>query len=266
MWSNSFRKMTYIFLYELRSIGVIAVFALEVFYFMKFLNTDCQLLGGTAAVTITGFLALVFSEQHFLTFMLPLGITLGVNSLSRTRMIETMMYRNRDCWVISLIKTGTFYVAIFYVSTVALSIIMAWIFGISFSAIELPNDAMQFVIPGLLTSVETVDMLELIFVNMGNVFFYCETIMMGYVFLWTIAGKRFVAILLEICALFGMLIVIKTYVRGLYMWLPLGNVILDLSTTKPNTEIHWIYWIALIGILFVLTILIHRKRSFYQDE
>lgn len=265
MWSDFFRRTMYSFR-RINMTGIMTVVALTICYLMKFLQVDCHVLGGTQTINITSFFILVFSEQHFLSFMIPLSVILGINSFAKARLAETLQYNNRDEWIRNIIGMGTVYVIVCFSIMIMLTLITGWLCGISFKEVQGTCDAMEYVIPGVLLRGTHVDMVKLCIVNMANVLFYSFTIMMIYVFCLSITRNRHITVFCVICVAIIMLVAIKTYAKDIYIWLPVANVVVDLSYNKNNEEINWLYWSILNLVLFGLTIIINRRRNFYYDE
>lgn len=266
MLNKIFSKINNIFKYKVRLTGTVIIAILNVCYLIHFTKTDCSYLGGCSVINFTGFLAIVLSEQHFLTFMLPLSIIYGVSEMNRVRLMEIIEYKKRTDWDKLVMASGVIYSLLYFLFLICALIIIAKLAGISFIDLKTPCNGMDFIIPYTLQNHKNVDMIPLVIANVGNVLFYCITVGLLYHFLLCILKRRTWAVLLEIIILVIILISTKLLMRWTYPYTFLGNVILNVGYHKQNVNINWIYWITVNLALIVLTIFINRKREYDHDE
>lgn len=266
MWNDLLKETKASFKDNFKISGIVIISILNIVYLLKFIRIDCNILGGIQTINITGLICLIFSEQHFLTFMIPLSIIYGMNILSRTSLLEVVKYKGRDRWMKSLIIKGCIYSILYFLMIVIATIVLAYMSGISFSDMRMPCDGMDYIIPGLMVKNPYMDMLYLSIANLGNLFFYCLTIGLFYILAFSITSKRVGAVFTEIIVLILILVLTKNHIQFICLYGPLGNIILDFSYIKDNAAINWMYWVLLNVVQFGLIFFINRKRSFYHDE
>lgn len=266
MWNREIDRIKSVFKYKVRPKGIVIIAILNIGYLINFIRTDCAYFGGCAAINFTGFLTIVLSEQHFLTFMIPLSIIYGVSEMNRVRLTEIMEYKERGSWDKLVMTAGVIYSLGYFLFLMTALAAIAKITGINFVDLKTPCNGMDFIIPHTLQNSTNIDMVSIAIANAGNVLLYCISVGMLYHFLLCIAKRRTGAVLLEITILVIILLTAKFLMRGTYPFTFLGNVILNIGADKLNLHINWIYWIVVNLALVGLTIFRNRKREYDHDE
>ncbi|SCJ47450.1 Uncharacterised protein [uncultured Eubacterium sp.] len=266
MWNKWTRRTKNVFKYKVRLTGIAIIAILNIGYLIHFIRTDCSYFGGYTEINFTSFILIVLSEQHFLTFMVPLSIIYGVSEMNRVRLTEILVYKERNRWDRLAMISGVIYSLGYFLFLISAITAIAKLSGINFTHLMKPCNGMEFIIPYTLQNSETVDMVSIAIANVGNVLLYCVTLGILYHFLLCITKRRTGAVLLEIFILIIILLFTKSLMRWTYPYTFLGNVIPNVGADKLNLGINWIYWIFINLAFAGLTIFRNRKREYDQDE